>query len=214
MIKPQIAAAFALPLLRHGRTAGLAAGLAVLAALTAGALAHTHIGPLAYLGSWFKVLPRFLGATNSNAAAGLAGFLGGPAALALLLVGGLALAALGAAAIGMIDKRLPVERVREQKSLQLNGLCAVAGAVALYHGDYDNIMLFPALLAVLKQTVGTPTLGNLGLASLLAATLWTPQRIMDALPGSDFAQALTWSVAGLVLLAQVLKRSGSRALRG
>jgi hypothetical protein len=237
MIKPQIAAAFALPLLRRGRRTGLVAGVAVLAALTAVALVHTHTAPLAYLGSWFRVLPKFLGASNSNAAAGLAGVLGGPAALALLLVGGLTLAALGARVIGEIEHRLPpkepwrtppqgpLERTaeavvrretvgdREQQALQLNSLCAVAGAVALYHGNYDNIMLFPVLLAVLQLALVTPTLGSVSLAFILAASLWTPQRILDGVPGSDLAQAVIWSVAGLVLLARLQKRGGTPELR-
>ena len=240
MIKPQIAAAFALPFLRRGRRAGLAAGLAVLITLTAGALSHTHTSPLAYLDSWFRVLPLFLVApdTNANAAAGLAGLVGGPAALALLLVCGLTLAALGARAIGEIEQRLPpkepsrtppegppermaeavvrreTEGEREQQALQLNSLCAVAGAVAFYHLNYDNIMLFPVLLAVLQLALVTPTLGSASLAFLLAATLWTPQRILDGVPGSDLAQALIWSVAGLVLLARLLKRGRSGVLRG
>jgi hypothetical protein len=85
--------------------------------------------------------------------------------------------------------------------------------VALYHGNYDNIMLFPVLLAVLQLALVTPTLGSVSLAFILAASLWTPQRILDGVPGSDLAQAVIWSVAGLVLLARLLKRGGTPELR-
>lgn len=66
MLKPQIAAPFALTLLLPGQRRGLAVGLMLLTALTAVALLHTQTSPIAFAASWLKVLPHFVGSGHQN----------------------------------------------------------------------------------------------------------------------------------------------------
>ena len=94
----------------------------------------------------------------------------------------------------------------KQEPLLVYGICSVVGATALYHFNYDNIMLFPALLASLSMALRSPTLGSVALAVLLAGSLWLPQRILDILPSVEIAQPLIWTAVGVVLLGQLLLR--------
>jgi hypothetical protein len=44
----------------------------------------------------------------------------------------------------------------------------------------------------------------------MALSVWTPQRLLDALPGSALVQSLIWVLLGIRLLAELVSpRSGS-----
>jgi len=212
MVKPQIAACFALPFLGRGRRRGLAVGLALLAGLTALALLHTNTDPLAYLASWLAVLPGFIGDGNVNAAASLlTGWRGSGShhLLAAALLAGLAViigAWLGSKLLSSLAdaSRRGFGKAWRHQPLTLAGLCGVVGAVAVYHRNVDNIMLFPALLAALRLGLGRHRLVDGGLAVLMAASVWTPQRLLDLWPGSALAQSLIWGVLAIRLLAEMV----------
>lgn len=218
MVKPQIAAVFVLPLLAHGQRRGLMAGLGLLGLLSAAALLQTHTAPLAYVRSWLAVLPHFIGEGNVNAAATLLKLWSGPARIALPVVGLLA-AGLGLARIrpwlrrgdeGQARGRSnPLQQAWQSDPLLLAGVAAVTGAVGLYHRNLDNIMLFPALLAALRLVLLQRRTAELALALLTAASLWTPQRLLDLWPSSALAQSLIWTALGLRLLLAL--RHGARA---
>ena len=67
MLKPQIAAGFALPLLRRGNRRGLLLGLAVLLVLAGVALAYTQVSPIRYASLWLEPSSlNFVKAGNTN----------------------------------------------------------------------------------------------------------------------------------------------------
>ena len=85
-------------------------------------------------------------------------------------------------------------------SWQWQGLCAVLGAVALYHYNYDNIMLFPALLAILARALRHGDPWSQLMAVAMALSLWTPVHLTanSALP--EALISATWLLVGLTLL--------------
>ena len=233
MVKPQIAAVFALPLLVQRQRRGLALGLILLASLSAVALLHTHTDPRAYLTSWLAVLPGFIGAGNVNAAAGLVVLARVASSPGLAAWGSLAVAALGvlwwwlrrqprkalldqdpASGVVVTPKGKPranpwrwglrnLDRLWRQNPLAVAGLCAVVGAVGFYHRNLDNVMLVPALLASMRLTLQRPRVLEALLTVLMALSVWTPQRLLDALPGSALGQSLIWAALGIRLLAEL-----------
>jgi hypothetical protein len=208
MIKPQIAVAFILPFLRRSRMWGLVAGVALLVGLSALALHQTGVLPLAYINSWFRVLPTFVDSGNVRTVAGsMVSLVTNLAPIALLLLGTFILVLVLVAV--KIWGRLSLRS--KQEPLLVYGICSVVGATALYHFNYDNIMLFPALLASLSMALRSPTLGSVALAVLLAGSLWLPQRILDILPSVEIAQPLIWTAVGVVLLGQLLLRPSEQA---
>jgi len=209
MVKPQIAACFALPLLARGQRRGLMAGLTLLGLLGTAALLLTRTPPLAYLQSWLAVLPHFIGEGNVNAAATLLELWSGPARIALPVAGALVVG-LGLARSRPWQRRDGMGQARGQRNplleawqrdpLLLAGLAAVAGALGFYHRNLDNIMLFPALLAALRLVLIHRRPAELALALLVAASLWTPERLLDLWPGSALAQSLIWAALSVRML--------------
>jgi hypothetical protein len=84
-------------------------------------------------------------------------------------------------------------------------VCSVIGAIAFYHRNYDNIMLFPALLAVLDRAFAslrqreTFSRGWFVLAGAMGLSLWTPQRVIEALPFALNGQLILWLVVGMAI---------------
>ena len=72
--------------------------------------------------------------------------------------------------------------------MELAGISAVAGATLFYHGPYDNIMLYPALLCCWLITFRRPTLGNTLLTALITVSLSAPSFIFFRLPGYQMFQ--------------------------
>lgn len=208
MVKPQIGWSFALPFLCRAQKKGLLFGLGLLCLFTAFALFHTQVGLLRYLGSWARILPYFMGSASLNAAAGLFSLLQQLSALWLWLFTAIGIMSmiLLAWAVGRWHSFsfMPKNWLSRTDPLLLAGLCAVLAQLSFYHRHYDNIILFPALLAALRLPFQRPRVLELGLAVMMALSLWTPQRLMDALPGSAPAQTLIWLLVGADLLRELL----------
>jgi len=203
MLKPQIGLAFALPLLGRGNRRGLALGVALLVLLSALCLALTRLSPLRYLAVWGE--PGLLQFTRRGSVS-LMGLVG-PAALALVLGIGLGLGLLLSRGRARAAARL--ERPLRSGNgsapdpmgwLRLQGLAAVLGALGFYHLNYDNIMLYPALLAMLVLALRHPGCWTRGLATALALSLWFPVHLSADRAGPQALIALTWLLAGLTLL--------------
>lgn len=223
MVKPQIAAGFAIPFLQKRHISGLILGAVMLIGLTAASLAHTSTAPGAFLMAWLQSLPTFVGKGNTNLLAALVPLLRGllsetPAlsAAVLLTISGVVFA------VGWwIVKRLrqsnrlaalPLARTFVSDPLQLAGCCAVFGGVSFYHLHHDNIMMVPALLACWRNLLRAPCRGNITVSVLMALSLWTPQSMQQRIPGHAEAQCLIWLLVGAELLRQVLSRSATRHL--
>ena len=195
MIKPQIALPFALPFLRKRWLRGLVVGVSLLVALSAVAFWHTGVTPLDYL----QLLTRpqsmdFIRGGSQSAAGDLADNFGLSAAASQLLVAGLT-----AAAVGLWWW---CRRHQSDDPLQTAAVCAAASAVGFYHFNYDNIMLFPALLMTLRLAITRLGTQWRLLAVAMAMSLWTPQRIIDRVLLGGQAQLLLWLLVGVVLALQ------------
>lgn len=206
MVKPQIAAPFALPLFQRGQRRGLWAALALLLALSAAALLHTATPPFAFLASWFQVLPAFVATGNRNAL----GWMVSAAPPAAVLAGGMAVAmGLGVAIATAGWGRRPWpwltqvlqwnSRAWQRDPLTLAGVLAVVAQLGFYHLPYDNILLFPALLACMRLLLQKVRIYEAVLTVLTAISLWMPQRLLDLWPDSAAAQAAIWLILGLTL---------------
>jgi len=208
MVKPQIAATFALPFLARGRWRGLGVGLALLGALSTFALIHTQVGPVAYGLSWLKLLPVFMGGSNPNVASGLVDLVTMTPAPLLLLLGALGIAAIGV--VGFWGRRYfgalgaKTSKAFQAQPLVLAGLCGVIGQLFLYHRSYDNLVLFPALLVALRLLLIRPRILELLLAVLMALSLWAPPRLLAILLNNTLAQTMIWALMGVVLLRKIL----------
>ena len=194
MLKPQIALPFALPFLRARRLRGLVVGVGLLVALGAVAFWHTGVTPLDYLQVWTRPQSMNFIRDSQSAAGDLADSFGLSAAASQLLVAGLT-----AAAVGLWWW---CRRHQSDDPLQTAAVCAAASAVGFYHLNYDNILLFPALLMTLRLAITRQRPHWRLLAVAMALSLWTPQRIIDRVPLGGQAQLLLWLLVGVVLALQ------------
>ncbi|MCX5966636.1 MAG: glycosyltransferase [Cyanobacteria bacterium] len=208
MVKPQIAWTFALPFLARGRLAGLLLGVGLLLGLSVLALAYTHSDPCAYLISWLQLLPSFMGDANLNGASGLVALLRRMPSPFFVGLGGVSSVGIGIV-VSLIWKKLFPARPQGEgyggaDPMLLAGLCAIVGQLAFYHRYYDNIMLYPALLFAVQRVFLKQRLLEALLATLMAASVWTPQRLLDLLPGSAVVQTVIWSLLGVYILRALL----------
>lgn len=93
-------------------------------------------------------------------------------------------------------------RQQPEDPLQTAAVCAAASAVGFYHLNYDNILLFPALLMTLRLAITRQRPQWRLLAVAMALSLWTPQRIIERVPLGGQAQLLLWLLVGMVLALQ------------
>ncbi len=204
MIKPQIAAAF-IPLfvVKHGWR-GLLAGGGVLGLSGLLSCWWTDVPPTVAIAQWFFGLSWVFATHGQGLGPGaLAAWLGVDPLLvhtALIVGCGAVLAALSvvivrlAAAAG--GRSIPV--------LPLAGVCAVLGELLVYHHHYDNVMLWPTMLAMLVLAVAVPARWSATLATLTAATLWLPHRIITDVPFNGVIRAGIWLAAAAVLAAFII----------
>jgi GT2 family glycosyltransferase len=208
MVKPQIAAGFALPFLQKRQISGLILGVGVLIGLTIAALTHTGTSPEAFLMDWLQTLPTFIAKGNTNLLAAFMPLLRGllndaPAVLPVVL--------LTISGLGLTMGWWTLQRL-QQDPLQLAGCCAAFGGVIFYHLHFDNIMMVPALLACWRNLLRAPCRGNMFLAVLMALSIWTPPSLLQWIPGHEQAQSLIWLVVGAELFRQELNQPATRQL--
>lgn len=182
MIKPQVAIAFGLLfLLRREYWRGLILGLGLLAAMTGFALWWTQTPPWIF---WEKgVSSQRLAFVESTtyAAAVWVQTLGIPPRTAT--IGGLGILAL----TGLAFLTKPV-----QKTLSIPlaaAVCSVLGLSLFYHVHYDNMMLFPLLLALVASALKNNRLLVWAAAALLAAICYAePGSIVGWAQSNAFAR--------------------------
>jgi hypothetical protein len=205
MLKPQIALAFALPLLWRRRRRGLLVGAALLLLLSGLALAHTGVGPLRVLQAWLN--PQRMGyvkAGNFN----LMAVFGGLSVYLLPLLFGLAVSCWFL--YRWLDRRKLTAGLSHSQqttsaaasSLAMQGLCSVIGCLAFYHHPYDNIMLYPALLAVFAEALRERRPWWTLLAVTMALSLWMPVHLMAVRPLAQQLSAGIWLMVGISLALQ------------
>jgi hypothetical protein len=212
MLKPQIALPFVVPLLRRRHWAGLAAGTGLLLTLSGVALFHTRTAAGEWMVSWLRVLPSFISVGHHNALQMLFPLEADPRRTVLW---GLAVLLITiTVAFIWLAKQLRFRSFAQQTwqklndhPLELAGLCGLAGLVSFYHLNYDNVMLFPALLAMWRASLRDPRWGNLLITLLLACSGWTPLSLQEVIPGIRSIHVLIWSLSGIWLLWRLLASS-------
>jgi hypothetical protein len=209
MLKPQIALPFVVPLLRRRHWAGLAAGSGLLLALSGIALTHTRTPAGDLMISWIRVLPAFIDAGHHNALAMLFSLQSDQsgtflrAMVILLITIGIALALISRA-FTFRKFSLRAWHALNSHPLELAGICGLIGLVSFYHRIYDNIMLFPALLAAWRASLNQPRWSTLTMTLLLIFTGWSSDRLALILPEIRTFHLIIWSLAIIWLLWRIL----------
>jgi hypothetical protein len=213
MLKPQIALPFVIPLLRRRNWAGLVAGTGLLLGLAGMAMLQTRTAAGELIVSWLRTLPAFISVGHPNAMASLLSFDPDPwgptlATMALAWFPILVTLAWLGRRLNFISFPMRIWQTLNRHPLELAALCGLVGLLSFYHRNYDNIMLFPALLAAWQTSLRAPRWGNLLITVLLAFSGWTPYNLQEAIPGFRSLHVLIWSLSGIWLLWRLL--AGSR----
>jgi hypothetical protein len=204
MIKPQIGLAFALLFIFRNQWRGLLFGCSILGGLSLLALWWTRLSPVALAHHWiFRMNMRFAVTSSGFGPAAMAEWMGWNhrsmqyAALFLLAMVLSVLAWLRFRAVWMPGL------------LQLAAICSVLGRVAFYHGPYDQVMLFPLILASISSAHSSPGWRTCGAATAVALTLWIPQRIQRLVQIEEVLLPATWCLAAISVGVAALPRATS-----
>jgi hypothetical protein len=202
MIKPQIALASAALFLAHRMGRGLVVGITLLAALSAAAIWWTDISFRAVAEHWlFRVPLTFALSSKAIGPAHVAAWLGwNQRVMQYAALGMLALIAV------TVFRRLPRDLSRLDL-LPWAALCAVLGRVLIYHRHYDDVMLFPLLLACLSLGLTTPTAANVAMAVSVGVTLVVPMRVLSWMPFAEVILPTIWVIAALWVCREALARA-------
>lgn len=207
MLKPQIAAAFAVLFLFDRNWRGLAVGLVILSGLTLFACRWTGVPLERAVDHWLFRMPVYF-STNTQ---GL-----GPGPLAAWL--GVEPRIVIAAGLGLLIATMAVVLWAARRHgawidpRSLAGVAAVLGELCLYHYHYDNVMLAPALFGLLRIVAARPTPRSAVLTALVMGSVFLPHRVMAAIPAGGLFRAAIWAAAAAMLLADGIsrRRSGTR----
>lgn len=213
MIKPHIALAFAPLFLIDRQWRGLLAGCAVLVALGLFTCWWTGVPPARAVSQWFTGLSWvFFSRAQGLGPGSLAAWLGVRPQFvhsAMIILCGCLLAVVG----GLIVRRTAGGIGDVSRIAPLAGVCSVLGDVFIYHHHYDNVMLFPAAVAILALAAAVPAWWSIGLACLMMGTLWIPHRLLMQVPFGGVGRAAIWLAVAAILLAFVVDGSLARRLR-
>jgi hypothetical protein len=158
--------------------------------------------------SWIRVLPGFVNVGNFNVLGKLVSWraeerlplMGGVAVLLVLIP--IAMARIGRRA-GKSTSLQVLQRLKSHP-LELAGLCGLLGLLSFYHLNYDNIMVFPALLAVWRAQLVDSRRDTFLITFLLSLTSWTPLPLQEAIPAIRTFRVITWSLCSIWLLLTIL----------
>jgi hypothetical protein len=196
MIKPQIGLPFALLFLTAEKAwVGLLAGVALLILLSGGALAWTGIGPVSFLKKGLLTESYSFLKVKSAYAGGLLVKLTGTSPW-LFIMAGLLIIVATAILLIVLRKRIALPL------LTYAGIASVLGFVLFYHLHYDNIMLYPLLLAILVRIFnGARRWSDLLIASLLCFMIYAPASLIAKHPIMNALSILVFlASAGLLLM--------------
>jgi hypothetical protein len=205
MVKPHIALPFVTLFLLRRQTRGAVAGAMGLLLLSWFACWWTDVTPSAVLKSWggrgsFRFLED--------------GYDVGPGAITKrtgldrrIVVAAVAagVAATGLTLVAVVRKR------GEAAMLPLAAACSVLGMFACYHRHYDNIMLYPALVAATELAARTRRAVDVAIAAGLMASLAIPFWVLRSETSMDGVVAVAWLVGGFYpIVALLASRSDGR----
>lgn len=192
MLKPQIGIAFAPLLLTRGNRYGFVAGVSLLVGLSLAACAWTEVPPSSLIDRWLvKSTLEFNGHASLQHA--------------LQAWTGLSQRVLVAIGIGLVATVAGVLLRRSVSTaapdmLGLAAPLAAVGMLAVYHRHYDNVMLWPTMLAALERAIRTGARTDVAVAGTLAATLLVHDRFLAAVPFGHAASGAVWALAACHLV--------------
>jgi hypothetical protein len=202
MLKPHVGIAFAALFLFNRQWRGLVAGIAVLAALSALALLWTGVPLLAPLQEWVsRSSMRFTAEPEGFSPGRIAEWLGWNHRVVQY-------AAIGMIIAGMCAIAFATRKIRIEEMLIPAALCAVLGRVFIYHRPYDNVMLWPLLLAAITTALRVRRTAAVAVAVAVACTLWLPLRVQLYIPGAYPVQSAVWMLAAAYLAVQLFRLPG------
>lgn len=204
MIKPQIALPFALLFLTRRHAHGLALAIAVLGALTLFTFQSTGASLAAVLEIWtVEPAVKFIASGNKTWPGVFQALFGMQLRVAQVLI---------AAAVGMLSLAGVLRLLKVQDDARLlhaSALCAAAAAISFYHSAVDNILLTPVLLWAFAEAFKANNRFWTAAGTLIAISVWTPQRLLVAIPYAGYAQLAIWTTAWCLLTHSALARSGA-----
>lgn len=204
MIKPHLALPFAALFLLRRHALGAVVGGVLLMVLTGVACWWTEISPLTLMDHWGRGLSlRFLESGYDVGSGAIARRTGLDHRVILV---GLA-ACMTTVAMGFV---VATRTAGATARLPLAAAVSVLGMFACYHRHYDNIMLFPALLAATELAARTRRRFDVCVAGCLLASLAIPFWMLSAAAAWGIYEvvALVWIVGGLYPIAALLARDG------
>jgi hypothetical protein len=107
----------------------------------------------------------------------------------------------GLALSGLIASFLLMIRWRSSATITLFSIGAVIGRLAVYHRQYDNVMLVFPLVALGLNMFQKPTPWRIGSFAIFGCSLWIPFRYRDYTPPVELALAAIWIFGLCVILA-------------
>jgi hypothetical protein len=207
MLKPHVGVAFAALFLLNRQWRGLVTGLALLAALSLVALWWTAVPPAALLAEWMAgSTMRFTAEPEGASPARFAEWFGWDP-------GVMQQAAIALAAVALSAMAVAVRRVRIASLLVPAAICAVLGRLLIYHRPYDQVMLWPLVLACVWLALSLRTIVSIVLGVAVACTLWAPLRLQLMLPFAHVIQPAIWTLAATYLACWLVASERRRWLQ-
>lgn len=198
MIKPQIALPFGILFLFPGQSVGAVVGTAILAALTLLACLWTEVPVRSVVDYWMWGMPlAFATQSGGSNPAGLAAALGVDARVTQRI-------ATIVGAFLAVPLAWFLRRTGPQAIVPVAGLCSVMGMVFVYHRFYDNVMLFPTIVALTSLTAASRRPALVILTGVMIIRLLLPQRVVDLVPWHGLLQTAVWAAAGILPLRMKL----------
>lgn len=202
MLKPQIGLAFAALFIMRREWRGLALGLAILVALSLAACWWTSTSPWDVCDYWlYRMSMRFAAATAPGRLAEAMKLtprvvhFGGAVLLGLM--------PLAALARGRSTRLLGAD------TLTVAAAAALLGRILLYHGVYDDIMVFPLLLLALVEAARRRTTLHLLIAAAMGMSLWLPYRLTRDVPQAWLLRPMIWSVCAAIMFGCALRTAAA-----
>lgn len=203
MIKPQIGLPFVVLFLRRGAAPGALLGSAILIGAAGFACAWTGVSPTTVIGHWQTGMSlAFIGEGSGIGPGAVARAFGVSHRVAqyatLALLAGLAVP------LARLIRKRP-----EQSILPLAGACGVLGMFATYHRPYDNIMLFPTVVATLLAAAASRQAAAVAIAAAMLLSVVIHRRLVPEAGGVVAVQGVVWAAAAALCGWQVVAGRGS-----
>ena len=198
MLKPHVGIAFAALFLFNRQWRGLVFGVAILAALSYAALWWTGVPVAAAVKElMLKSSMRFISEPEGFSVGRIAEWTGWNHRVVQYGAVGVVLVALAGIALAL-------RRVRIADLLLPAAICAVLGRVLIYHRPYDQVMLWPLLVACIAVALKARSVAATAIAVAVALTLWAPLRAQLLLPFGYVTQSVIWSLAAAYLAVRLV----------